>query len=51
MNPPQQTLHGLIVSEKDEGIFKEVLNATEKIKTAMVLSRKRGKNAVRIDDE
>ncbi|PSR74626.1 hypothetical protein PHLCEN_2v9692 [Hermanssonia centrifuga] len=50
MNPPQQTLHGLTVSEKDEGIFKEFLNATKKIKAAMVLSRKRGKNAVRIDD-
>ncbi|THG93503.1 hypothetical protein EW026_g7748 [Hermanssonia centrifuga] len=51
VNTPERSTYGLTLSEKDEAIFRELHNSAKTIKTAMVLSRKRGKNAIKIDVE
>ncbi len=51
INTPERSTYGLTLSEKDEAIFRELHNSAKTIKTAMVLSRKRGKNAIKIDVE
>ncbi len=50
-NSPTLTPGGLVLHQNDEALFKELQGASQRLSEAMVLSRRRGKNAVQVQLE